>query len=234
MPWYTQPWMRVQNDGVSAMNDAELLAAVLGEGAGTENAVDLSCRVLASYNFSKLATLSLQELKKAFRNDIHAIRVAAMFEIVRRTNRLARHGFSKKIETAEDVYNHFVDELKDKEKEYFYALCLDTKNRIIREKLVSVGILDASLIHPREVFNPAVKASCHAVILVHNHPSGEAEPSINDIEVTKLLMAAGRVLGIEVLDHIIIGKDGFVSLKEKGADEETILRGRFPEPCETT
>lgn len=216
MPWYTQPWMRVQNDGVSAMNDAELLAAVLGKGAGTENAVDLSCRVLASYNFTSLAALSLQELKKAFRNDIHAIRVAAMFEIVRRTNRLARHGFSKKIETAEDVYNHFVDELRDKKKEHFYALYLDTKNRIIEEELVSVGILDASLIHPREVFNPAIKASAHAVILVHNHPSGECEPSDDDKEVTKMLYNAGEIIGISILDHIIIGKNNYFSMKEKG------------------
>lgn len=216
MPWYNQPWTRVANDGVSAMNDAELLAAVLGEGYGEENAVDLSNRVLASYNFSKLATLSVPELKRAFKKDIHAIRVAAMFEIVRRTNKLAKHGFSKKIETAEDVYNHFVDELKDKKKEYFYALYLDTKNRIIEEELVSVGILDASLIHPREVFNPAIKASSHAVILVHNHPSGECEPSVADTEVTRMLYAAGELLGINVIDHIIIGNNTFLSMKEKG------------------
>ena len=160
MPWYTQPWSRVENDGVSAMNDAKLLAAVLGKGAWTENAIDLSCRVLASYNFSSLAALSLQELKKAFRNDIHAIRIAAMFEIVRRTKRLAKHRFSKKIETAEGF--------------------------------VSVGIL------------------------VHNHPSGDCNPSENDKEITKLLSEAGRMLVIEVLDHIIIGKDDYSSLKEKG------------------
>jgi DNA repair protein RadC len=114
------------------------------------------------------------------------------------------------------VYQYFHDRLREKKKEYFYCLCLDTKHRIIQEHLVSVGILDASLIHPREVFNPAIKASSHAVILVHNHPSGEAEPSINDKEVTKVLMEAGRVVGIEVLDHIIIGKNGYVSMKEKG------------------
>ena len=216
MPWYTQPWTRVENDGVSAMNDAELLAAVLGEGSGKENAVDLSNRVLASYNFSKLATLSLPELKRAFKKDIHAIRVAAMFEIVRRTNRLARHGFSKKIETAEDVYNHFVDELKDKKKEYFYALFLDTKNRIIEKELISVGILDASLIHPREIFNPAVKASSQSIILVHNHPSGDCAPSPADTKVTEVLVEAGGILGIKVLDHIIIGNNNYLSMKEKG------------------
>jgi len=220
MPWYNQPWTRVENNGVSAMNDAELLAAVLGEGYGKDNAVDLSNRVLASYNFSKLANLSLPELKREFKKDIHAIRVAAMFEIVRRTNKLSKHGFTKKIETAEDVYNHFVDELKDKKKEHFYALYLDTKNRIIEEELVSVGILDASLIHPREVFNSAVKISCCSVILVHNHPSGECEPSIADTEVTRMLCAAGELLGINVIDHIIIGNNNYLSMKEKGVISE--------------
>ena len=216
MPWYNQPWTRVENDGVSAMNDAELLAAVLGDGYGKDNAVDLSNRVLASYNFSKLANLSLPELKREFKKDIHAIRVHAMFEIVRRTNKLAKHGFSKKIETAEDVYNHFVDELKDKKKEHFYALYLDTKNRIIEEELVSVGLLDVSLIHPREVFASALQARSQSVILVHNHPSGDCEPSEKDKEVTKLLVDAGELLGIKVLDHVIIGKDSSVSLKERG------------------
>jgi DNA repair protein RadC len=139
-----------------------------------------------------------------------------MFELFRRTNRLRVHGFSTKIGSAEDVYHYFADRLADKKQECFYVLCLDTKHRVIQEVLVSVGILDASLIHPREVFRPAIQACSQAVILVHNHPSGEAEPSANDTEVTKILVEAGRVVGIEVLDHIIIGKEGYVSLKEKG------------------
>ena len=139
-----------------------------------------------------------------------------MFELFRRTNRLKAAGFSRKIQSAEDVYHYFADRLAEKKKEYFYALCLDTKHRIIHEELVSVGILDASLIHPREVFNPAIKVSSHAVILVHNHPSGEAEASAADIEVTKMLYNAGDIIGISILDHIIIGKNGYVSLKEKG------------------
>jgi DNA repair protein RadC len=213
MPWYTQPWMRVENDGVSAMNDAELLAAVLGEGYGKDNAIDLSNRVLASYNFSKLANLSLPELKREFKKDIHAIRVAAMFEIVRRTNRLAKHGFSKKIETTKDVFNHFVDELKDKKKEYLYALYLDTKNRIIKEELISIGTLNASMIHPREIFSSAIKACSHAIILVHNHPSGDPTPSKNDEEMTQRLFEAGELLNIEIIDHVIIGKDDYFSFK---------------------
>lgn len=216
MPWFTRPWTRLKKQGVSSLSDSELLAIVLGRGYQKENAVDLSNRVLKEYNFNKLANLSLPELEKEFKNDIQAMRIQAMFEIFRRTNKLEKHGFSKKIETAEDVYNHFVDELKDKKKEHFYALYLDTKNRIIEEELVSVGILDASLIHAREVFSPAIKANCRSVILVHNHPSGDCEPSDADKEVTKLLFDAGDVLGIKLLDHVIIGKENFMSLKESG------------------
>ncbi len=123
-------------------------------------------------------------------------------------------GNKRKIETAKDVFNYYVDKLQDKKKEHFYALYLDTKNQIIEEKLVSKGILNASLIHPREVFNPAIRASSNSVILVHNHPSGNYAPSKEDKEVTKLLDNAGNLLGINVLDHIIIGKDGYYSFKE--------------------
>lgn len=216
LPWFDRPWTRLKTKGVSALSDAELLAIVLGRGNRQENAVDLSHRVLGAHNFDKLGGLSLAELERLFGNDIQAMRMIAMFEIVRRTNKLSKHGFAKKIETAEDVYNHFVDELKDKKKEHFYALLLDTQNRIIEESLISVGILDASLIHPREIFNPAVKASSQSIILVHNHPSGDSEPSAADKEMTRMLYAAGEILGIKVLDHVIIGNDTFFSLKEKG------------------
>ena len=216
LPWYDRPWTRLKKKGVFALSDAELLATVLGRGNRQENALDLSHRVLATYNLDKLSGCSLVELEALFGNDIQAMRLLALFEINRRTNRLIRHGFSKKITNAEDVYNHFVDEFSNKKKEHFYALLLDTKNRIIAEELVSVGILDASLIHPREVFKAAISANCRSMILVHNHPSGDCEPSVNDKEVTMMLTDAGELLGIEVLDHIIVGKDSFVSMNEEG------------------
>jgi DNA repair protein RadC len=216
MPWFERPGARLKKNGASALSDAELLAIVLGRGSRQENAIDLSCRVLKENNLNKLAALSLPELASAFGDNVKAMKMNAMFELFRRTNRLKQHGFTAKIQTAEDVYHYFVDTLSEQKKEYFYALCLDTKNRIIQETLISVGILDASLIHPREVFNPAIRASAHAVILVHNHPSGECEPSMNDKEVTKLLSEAGRIVGIDVLDHIVIAKDGYSSMREKG------------------
>ena len=214
LPWYDRPWTRLKKKGVSALSDAELLATVLGRGNRQENALDLSHRVLATHNYDKLSACSYPELETLFKNDIQAMKLVALFEINRRTNRLMRHGFSKKITNAEDVYNHFVDELSDKKKEHFYALLLDTKNRIIAEELVSVGILDASLIHPREVFKAAISANCRSMILVHNHPSGDCEPSGADKEVTKNLLEVGEILGIDVLDHVIVGKDNYMSMKE--------------------
>ncbi len=215
IPWFDRPWTRLKNKGVSNLSNAELLAAVLGRGNKKENAIDLSHRVLSKYHFNKLPDLSLSELEKEFKNDIQAMRIQAMFEIFRRTNRLNKVGHKQKIKTAEDVFNYYVDELQDKKKEHFYALLLDTKNQIISEELISVGTLNSSLIHPREVFNPAIKASSNSIILVHNHPSGDCKPSSEDEEVTKIIKDAGDILGIKVLDHIIIGKENFFSLKDK-------------------
>jgi len=216
MPWFERPGARLKRNGPEALSDAELLAIVLGRGSKEENVIDCSRRVLREANLNYLAELSVPELAKTFGDDtVKAMKVSAMFELFRRTNRLKAAGFSRKIQSAEDVYHYFADRLAEKKKEYFYALCLDTKHRIIHEELVSVGILDASLIHPREVFNPAIKVCSHAVILVHNHPSGEAEPSDEDKEVTKMLIKAGEIMGIKVEDHIIIGKNNYRSIKEE-------------------
>ena len=214
IPWYNRPGVRLKRKGVSALSDAELLAVVLGRGDFTENAIDQANRVLAGFNFDKLACLTVSELEHEFRNSVKAMKINAMFEIFRRTNRLKNKGFKVKIKNAEDVFNFYKDELEDKNKEHFYALLLDTKNRIISEQLISVGTLNASLIHPREVFNPAIKASANAIILVHNHPSGDCKPSKEDIHVTKMLNEAGELIGIKVLDHVVVGKDGFESVKD--------------------
>ncbi len=216
MPWFNRPGARLKRKGVFSLSDAELLAIVIGRGDKTENAVDMSNRVLATNNFDKIAELSLSELEKEFKNPVKAMKINAMFEIFRRTNKLMKKGFKLQIKTASDVYQYFVDELQNKTKEYFYALFLDTKNRILKEELVSIGTLNESLIHPRELFNSAVQASCNSVIIVHNHPSGDCVPSENDKEVTKVLVEAGEIMGIKVLDHVIIGKEGFMSLKESG------------------
>jgi DNA repair protein RadC len=215
IPWYNRPGIRLKKKGASALSDAELFAIVIGRGNRSENAVDLSNRILKSFNFDRLSGLSFNELKTEFKDQVPAMKVVAMFEIFRRTRKLESKGFKIKIKSAEDVYKYFKEELSCKNKEHFIALFLDTKNRIIGEEVVSVGTVNSSIIHPREVFRSAIKASASSVVIVHNHPSGDSLPSKEDEEVTKMLCDAGELLGIKVLDHVIIGKDGFVGIKGK-------------------
>jgi len=216
IPRYNRPGVRMQRMGPTHLSDAELLAIVIGRGNKQENAIDMSHRILKTNNLDHLSTLDLSELKTLVDTDVKALKIAAMFELFRRTNKLHKKGFKQKITNAKDVYNHLSDEVSHLKQEHFIALYLNTKNQIIKEHLVSKGTLNASLVHPREVFNPAVKASANSVILVHNHPSGDPTPSKEDEVVTKNLVNAGELLGISVLDHIVIGDEEFVSLREKG------------------
>jgi DNA repair protein RadC len=215
IPWYNRPGIRLKRKGVSYLSDSELLAIILGRGNKEENAIDISNRVLKSYNFDKLSNLSFQELKKEFKNQVPAMKIMAMYEVFRRTNKLCKKGFKAKINNAQDVFNYYSDELENKKKEQFYALFLNTKNQIIGEELISVGTLNTSIIHPREVFNPAIKASANSLILIHNHPSGDVKPSKDDIEITKKLENAGSLLGISVVDHVIVGKNSYLSFKDQ-------------------
>jgi DNA repair protein RadC len=216
MPWFDRPWTRIRKDGVDKLSNAELLTVILGSGTKEQSSFEIANSVLSKYHFNHLEDLSLLELKKEFGNEILAMRMYAMFEMFRRTNRLNKGGHKIKIKNAKDVFDIFSDRLKNCKKEEFYVLLLDTKNNVIGENKVSVGTLNASLIHPREVFNPAIKASSNSVILVHNHPSGDCESSKEDEMATEKLCKAGELLGINVLDHVIIGENDFISLKEKG------------------
>ena len=211
IPWWNRPSNRIRK---GELDPAQLLSLIIWSGNRKDNAIDISNRLLKKYSLSKLSTLSLTELEQEV-SKLGAIRIKAMFELFRKTNWVKRGGFKPTIESAQDVYNYFVDFLKDLKKEHFYVICLDTKNRIIeKEILVSRGTLNASLIHPREVFKEAIKRSANSVILVHNHPSGDCDPSSEDLIVTEKLVSAGELLGIKVLDHVIVG-DGLWSWKEK-------------------
>lgn len=216
IPRYNRPGVRLQRLGPTHLSDAELLAIVLGRGNKKENAIDMSHRILKTHNLDKLENLDLTEVKTIVDTDVKALKITAMFELFRRTNKLHKKGFKHKITNAKDVYNQVSDELIPLKQEHFLALYLDTKNRIIKKHLVSKGTLNSSLVHPREVFNPAVKASANSIILVHNHPSGDPTPSKEDETVTKNLVNAGELLGISILDHVVIGNNEFISLREKG------------------
>ncbi|MDO8517558.1 MAG: DNA repair protein RadC, partial [Nanoarchaeota archaeon] len=193
---------------------AELFAILLRTGSRGENVIDMSNRLIAEYGLDKLFECSLKELQEIKGiGPSKAMQILTISEIQKRINQSQKP--IKKISCAEDVFNLMHERLKDKKEEHFYVLMLSNQNNIIAEHEVSKGILDASIIHPREVFKPAIKNSASKIILVHNHPSGNPEPSAEDLDITEKLTKAGDELGIKVLDHIIIGRDKWWGWKEK-------------------
>ncbi len=206
IPLESRPRERMKQVGIEALSNAELLAIVLRTGTRQENVVEMCNRILSKHSLSELSELSLKELQEIKGiGESKAMQIKAIFEINKRKKQ--NENKVQKIRNAEDVFNYFREELENKKKEYFYALLLDSKNKIIKKELVSIGTLDSSLVHPREIFKGAIKNSAASIILVHNHPSGDPEPSQQDIEVTKEIVKAGQVLNIKVLDHVIIGRN---------------------------
>jgi len=224
MPKQNRPRERFLKHGPEALSDAELFAILLrtgtrgklngeGELMQGENVVDMSNRLIAEYGLDKLFDCSLKELQEIKGiGSSKAMQILAIAEIQKRINQSKKP--IKKINCAEDVFDYFHEKLKDKKQEHFYILMLNTQNNIIGDKLISKGILDASIIHPREVFKPAIKNSASKIILVHNHPSGDPQPSAEDEEITRRLMKTGEELGIKVVDGVIICKDKWWSFKE--------------------
>jgi len=214
LPEQNRPRERFLKHGPETLSDAELFAILLRTGTIHENVIDMSNRLIAEYGLDRLFDCSLKELEKIKGiGPSKAMQILAMAELGKRQS--SSKTPIKKITCAEDVFNHFHERLKDKKEEHFYILMLTTKNNIIGEQLISKGILDASIVHPREIFKPAIKNSASKIILIHNHPSGDPNPSEDDDEITRRLMDAGGELGISVLDHIIIGREDYWSWKER-------------------
>lgn len=209
-----RPRERFERNGASGLSDAELLAIILQKGCKSENVVDMSNRLISKYGIDKLSDLSLRELQEIKGIGLaKAMQIKALFEFYKRFN-LSRID-SKIISSARDVYEYAKQRLISNDKEYFMVILLDTRNRIIKDEIVSIGTLNSSIIHPREIFKSAIKESANSIILVHNHPSGDPNPSKEDEKITRTLIDAGDLLGIKVLDHVIIGDKKKYSFKEK-------------------
>ena len=214
LPDSSKPRERFLKYGPEVLSDAELFAILLRTGSKGENAIDMSNRLIAEYGLDKLFECSLKELQEIKGiGPSKAMQILTIAELQKRVNQSKNP--VKKISCAKDVFDLFHERLKDKKEEHFYVLLLDTKNNIIGEQLISKGILDASIIHPREVFKPAIKNSASKIILVHNHPSGDPSPSQADLDITEKLMKAGEEIGIKVLDSVILGRDKWWGWKEK-------------------
>lgn len=214
-PFFTRPGFKLKEKGASALGTDELLAILFGVGSVDESALELSNRLLKKYNLSRLATCSLNELKNECNDEVKALKILSLFELIKRYNKLKEWGFKSSISSAQDVFNIFKREFENEKQEHFVVLLLDTKNRILNydKKPVTKGLLNSSLVHPREVFRFAIKEGANSVILVHNHPSGDCSPSDQDRRLTKDLQKAGELVGIKVVDHVIVGSTGFSSIK---------------------
>jgi len=218
LPISERPRERLQKFGVEALSAQEILALILGRGIAGESVMVTAQRLLSQFGSLKgIAGVSVEELAQVKGIGIaKASQIKAAFELTNRLESYSESGDRPLVKTPEDVAGLVQGRLKGKKKEYFLALLLDTRNRLIRAAEISVGSLDGSIVHPREVFKEAVSASAASVIFVHNHPSGDTEASEDDIKLTKRLAEAGEIMGIDVLDHIIIGGKKYLSLKREG------------------
>lgn len=215
IPEENRPRERFQRLGPSALSDAELLAILLQKGTVKENVIDLSNRLLSNYGLAKLPSLSLKELQQTKGIGlVKAIQVKAAFEFGRRASVSNSNNFV--IKGAKSVYDYASGKIGGSDREQFMVILVNSKNHIIKDEIVSVGILNASIVHPREVFKSAIRESAHAIIVAHNHPSGDPTPSEEDIIVTNSLVDSGNLLNIKLLDHIILGTKSYYSFTKEG------------------
>lgn len=221
LPLSERPYEKLEKFGPEMLSNAELLAIIIKTGTKDDTSVSLSQKLLSRDSSGKgmifLHDISLEQLREIKGiGRVKAIQIKAIMELSKRIASTFRTDNRITIKGAEDVSKMFMEEMRHLSKEVFKVLLLNTKNVVIKQKDISMGSLDSSIVHPREVFIEAVKAGCSSVLFVHNHPSGDPSPSLEDIKATERLDEAGRILGIRVLDHIIIGDGNYISFKEKG------------------
>ncbi len=216
-PEEERPRERLMKDGPETLSNQELLAIILRTGTKQESVLQLSYRIIQNFEGLRLLKdASIEELTSLNGvGTVKAVQLIAAMELGRRVSRLQLEE-RYTIRSPEDGANYVMEDMRFLSQEHFVCLYLNTKNQVLHRQTVFVGSLNASIVHPREVFREAFRRSAASLICFHNHPSGDPTPSREDIEVTKRLAECGKMLGIDMLDHIIIGDQKFISLKEKG------------------
>lgn len=219
LPVSERPYERVETEGVSKLSDKDLLTVLIRTGTKEERADQIAFRLLefcGDNGIQGLWNLDMEELKVLPGiGRVKAIQLICVCELAKRMAR-GKRLFGTKIRTSEDIVDYYKAQLKFESKECLVLLVLDSKNRIISEEVLSVGTIQASIADPREIYLSALRKNGTSIILIHNHPSGDPTPSIEDIKTTEQILSAGRLLGIELQDHIIIGQDSYISLKAEG------------------
>jgi DNA repair protein radc len=216
LPRFARPREKLIEKGAQNLKDKELLAILLGTGRAGKNVLEMAEEILAKHPMKNLLILDYKKLSEIKGiGPGKACSLLAAFELTKRALEVEDNNLPA-INSARDAVAQ-LQELRTAKKENFVVLYLNARNQLIHKETISIGTISASLIHPREIFEPAIKFLASQIIVAHNHPSGDLSPSDEDIKVTKRLTAAGELLGIEVLDHLIITANGFTSLKEKGS-----------------
>jgi len=218
-PEEDRPREKLLSKGSQALSETELLAIILRNGNAStgQSAIDHARLLLHRFGGLKgIDDASVGELRGV--KGIGPAKIAQLKACLEIARRVANHKWQvgESLRSSEDVYRHFRDNLAKEKRELFYVVLLNNKNKKIRDVKVSEGSLTASLVHPREVYNPVIRDSAAAVIFVHNHPSGDPAPSQEDIEITRRLKEVGEVMGVRVLDHVVIGHDCYFSFSDKG------------------
>ncbi len=217
LPMSERPRERLKRFGPEALSAQELLALIIGRGVSKKSVMNIAQELLVKFgNIKAISEATIEELSQIKGIGFaKAAQIKACFELGKRQD-LEPEIKDFDIKDPQSVVKAIRASIKDKAKEHFKLILLNTRNKIIGISTVSIGSLNASIVHPREVFKDAIMHNAYSVVLAHNHPSGDPEPSEDDLTITKRLTEAGKILGIEVIDHIIITKTGFFSFKEKG------------------
>lgn len=215
LPKIEWPREKLEKKGAQALHKEELLAIILRTGIKGKNVLQLAQDILSKYGDKKLIDVSFKELRNM--HGVGPTKAAQVMASIELGKRLYKEKVEKEvfINSPEDILKE-VEHIRENKKENFIVLYLDARNRLVYKETVSIGTLNANLIHPREVFEPAVRNLAAQIIVVHNHPSGNPEPSEDDLVITEKLTEAGKILGIEVMDHIVVAKNSYISFKEKG------------------
>ena len=216
LPQSERPRERLAKYGASALSAAELLALILGRGTRGEPVMMIAHKLISQFgSLENISTASVEDLLKIKGLGMaKASQLQACFEMSQRLQSPASSSDKTIITSPEVVFQLLKPKIGQFKKEHFIVISCDTRNGIIAMDTVSIGILNASLLHPREVFDTAIRRHAASIVLVHNHPSGNPEPSDADIDITKKMHHAGEIIGIGVLDHIIVAKNSFSSLRE--------------------
>lgn len=215
IPRRERPRERLMREGPQALNREEVLAIIIGRGTAGRSVMDIAHELVVRFKtMPALAAASIEELQQVKGiGPAKACQLKAALELVRRLDEPLDPDCGTEISRPEAVFGLLRSECGRERRECFWVLYLDSRNRLIGRQKVSVGSLDSTLAHPREVFDGAVRAAAAAVIVVHNHPSNDPTPSDEDIRLTRRLMEAGRVLGIKLLDHVVVTRQGYYSFR---------------------